>query len=440
MEPRGKKSSRASVERKQPVKRSTGSVIKYYTTFSNTIYDVLANRGWKEVRSESDWDFVWADREWVYASFDKLHLEPWQRLNHFRNGRELCRKDLMAKNIKRQRRLLEKENRLDEAQQYDFIPTTFVLPREYSMFVEEFKRSGGIWIMKPIGSAQGKGIFLFTRLNEISEWRPDLVRNMVKGGVKGGKDEDVKDVEAYVVQKYIQYPLLIGGKKFDMRLYCLITSFSPLKVFQYRRGFARFTNSRYSSDPDDIYNGFMHLTNVAIQKNAENYDERTGGKMELQALKLYLASRYGMERVDALFWEVQMIMVRALIAVQPIMISDRHCFEMYGYDIMIDQDLKPWLIEVNASPSLTANTREDYLMKTEMLHGMLDVIDMEQVLTGDEEHVSGWDVVYDNGYIEIDPEQCGYSTFLGTAIPEAAERAGRRTAPIEEQEGEEEEV
>jgi tubulin polyglutamylase TTLL9 len=162
--------------------------------------------------------------------------------------------------------------------------------------------------------------------------------------------------------------------------------------------------------------------------------------MELQALKLYLASRYGMERVDALFWEVQMIMIRALIAVQPIMISDRHCFEMYGYDIMIDQDLKPWLLEVNASPSLTANTREDYLMKTEMLHGMLDVIDMEQVLTGDEEHVSGWDVVYDNGYIEIDPEQCGYSTFLGTAIPEAPVRPGRRTAPVEEQEGEEEEV
>ena len=50
-----------------------------------------------------------------------------------------------------------------------------------------------------------------------------------------------------------------------------------------------------------------------------------------------------------------------------------------GYDLLIDENLKPWLIEVNASPSLTANTREDYLMKTEMLHGMLDVVDMEQV-------------------------------------------------------------
>ena len=119
-----------------------GKVIKYYCTFQNTIADVLAVRGWQEVNDEYNWDFVWADREWIYAACDKMHLEPWQRLNHFRNGRELCRKDLMAKNIKKRRRLLEKEGRTEEAQAYDFIPTTFLLPREYSMFVEEFKKSG----------------------------------------------------------------------------------------------------------------------------------------------------------------------------------------------------------------------------------------------------------------------------------------------------------
>ncbi len=401
-------------------RRSTTSggqqVIKYFTTFTNTIADVLASRGWREVEERDDWDFVWADREWVYAAFDKLHLEHWQRLNHYRNGRELCRKDLMAKNMKRRRRALEKEGRLEEAQSYDFIPTSFVIPREYSMFVEEFKKQGGIWIMKPIGGAQGRGIFLFTRLSEISDWKT-AYQALNKPQTTEKKKDDDKDIEAYVVQRYIQYPLLIGGKKFDMRLYSLVTSFSPLKVFQYRRGFARFTTTRYSSDPQSIYDGFSHLTNVAIQKTAENYDERTGGKMELQALKLYLMSIYGVERVDELFWEVQMIMLRSLLAVQSIMISDKHCFELYGYDIMIDADLKPWLLEVNASPSLTANTRDDYLMKTEMLHGMLDIVDMEGLLSGNEEHVSGWDLVYDNGYIEIDPERCGYSTFLGAAVP-----------------------
>lgn len=80
----------------------------------------------------------------------------------------------------------------------------------------------------------------------------------------------------------------------------------------------------------DVYNGFVHLTNVAIQKSAENYDERTGGKMDLQALKLFLTSRYGVDRIDVLFHEIQMIILKSLIAVQHIMINDRHCFELYG--------------------------------------------------------------------------------------------------------------
>ena len=106
-----------------------------------------------------------------------------------------------------------------------------------------------------------------------------------------------------------------------MRLYALVTSFSPLRVHQYRRGFARFTNSRYSSDIQDIYNSFMHLTNVAIQKTAENYDERTGGKMELQALKLYLMSCHGQDRIDALFWEIQVILLCYVSCIHAFMFS-----------------------------------------------------------------------------------------------------------------------
>ena len=57
----------------------------------------------------------WAEREWVYEVFDTMHLQPWQRINHFRNGRELCRKDNLIKNVKRFRRALEKEGRFVRA-------------------------------------------------------------------------------------------------------------------------------------------------------------------------------------------------------------------------------------------------------------------------------------------------------------------------------------
>ena len=167
----------------------------------------------------------------------------------------------------------------------------------------------------------------------------------------------------------------MGGKKFDLRLYVVVTSYSPLNVWIYRSGFARFTNARYNSDVSDITNNFMHLTNVAIQKTAEDYDKRTGGKWDLRRLKLHMMSQFGQETTDAVFWEMQMIIIRSLLSAQGVMINDKHCFELYGYDIMIDDTLKPWLIEVNASPSLSANTQEDYVMKCEMLNDVLGEVE-----------------------------------------------------------------
>ena len=69
----------------------------------------------------------------------------------------------------------------------------------------------------------------------------------------------------------------------------------------------------------------------------------------------------------------------------------------YGYDVLIDDQLKPWLIEVNASPSLSANTKEDYQLKCDMLHDCLDIVDVEARLRGDERSVGGFDLVYAAG-------------------------------------------
>lgn len=398
--------------------------VKFRCSFHNTIYDVLKARGFKETDADLDWDLFWCDKEWIHEVFDHIHLQAHQRVNHFRNHYELTRKDLLVKNLKRAQRQAQRDGLHEEARCFTACtPTTFVLPAEYSMFVEEFKRhqsSGSIWIMKPIGKSQGKGIFLFDKLGQISAWRqaPKWLQKEEESipARRRGDDKDEeekKEVEPYVVQKYLSDPLLIGGKKFDLRLYVLVTSYAPLVVYMYRSGFARFSHTRFTMDASDLSNNMVHLTNVAVQKHCDSYDEKRGGKWDLHHLKLYLMSREDPEKVNNLFCAIQDIVLFSLFAVQKVMIQDKHCFELYGYDIMISSDLKPWLIEVNASPSLTANTPSDYDLKFALLDDTLTILDFEKYLTGTEAQIGGFDLLYKNGSRIGPPQNAGYRSYLG---------------------------
>lgn len=269
------------------------------------------------------------------------------------------------------------------------------------MFVEEFKKERGkranklkkpIWIMKPISKSQGRGIFLFKDLKDIHDWKRDGKDR------KSGEDE----IETYIVQRYIERPLLIGGKKFDMRIYVLVTSYVPLRAWVYREGFARFSGTRYSID--HIEDTFVHLTNTAIQKTAPDYNPDRGAKWPLVNLRRYLTSSHGAIETNIAFRRINEVFYYSLQAVQDKIINDKHCFELYGYDVLFDEDLRVWLIEVNASPSFGASSEDDKIMKTNVLDDTFNVIDMEHKLRGDEKRIGGFDLLTD-----------AHESFLGCA-------------------------
>ena len=78
--------------------------------------------------------------------------------------------------------------------------------------------------------------------------------------------------ENYVVQEYLENPYLIDGLKFDLRIYVLIKSVNPLKIFVYREGLARFATDPFEKPKkSNINNKCMHLTNYAINKKNPNF-------------------------------------------------------------------------------------------------------------------------------------------------------------------------
>ncbi|XP_040837600.1 probable tubulin polyglutamylase TTLL9 isoform X2 [Ochotona curzoniae] len=332
--------------------REQRASIRFKTTLMNTLMDVLRHRpGWVEVKDEGEWDFYWCDVSWLRENFDHTYMDEHVRISHFRNHYEVAR-------------------------------------------------------------SQGKGIFLFRRLKDIMDWRKgtagrkltNLELQPTRSAITLSSSHEVKTaeeqkeelpVENYVAQRYIENPYLIGGRKFDLRVYVLVMSYIPLRAWLYRDGFARFSNTRFTLNSiDDQY---VHLTNVAVQKTSPDYHPKKGCKWMLQRFRQYLASKHGPEAVEGLFSDMDNIFIKSLQSVQKVIISDKHCFELYGYDILIDQDLKPWLLEVNASPSLTASSQEDYELKTCLLEDTLHVVDMEARLTGREKRVGGFDLMWNDG-------------------------------------------
>ena len=103
--------------------------------------------------------------------------------------------------MKKSSKSTDPELREKIAEVMSFFPTTYDLPDQWHMFVEEFKkerekRDGGkfskpIWIMKPISKSEGKGIFLFKDLKDIHDWKHN------------GKNRkgDTEEAESYIVQR-----------------------------------------------------------------------------------------------------------------------------------------------------------------------------------------------------------------------------------------------
>jgi hypothetical protein len=188
----------------------------------------------------NDWDVLWCGKG-QYLNFAAQSLDlprPWQSHNHCLGAGLLAgnkhsfvtHHNLMARRF---------------PQDYTHVPETFDLPIEHAALLARMKQQPDeMWIFKPSTGARGEGIRLVWEGSQV----PRTGRN--------------------TVQRYIEKPYLIEGRKVHLRLYVVLRDVEPLKVFVFKDGLALFASEVYSDDESERENVQVHLTNAAMMKHA----------------------------------------------------------------------------------------------------------------------------------------------------------------------------
>lgn len=306
---------------------------------------------------------------------------------------ELTRKKQLARNLTRLARLLPSE--------YNFLPSTLLLPEDFQSllnYLDDNERictsSSGdtqkprqplprTFLLKPDPGSQGKGIALAQSKGDIARW----VQAQEESGVR----------PTGVACQYVDRPMLLDGRKFDMRIYVLTLGGSglPLRAFIFSEGLARQSCHPYQTPNNtNLENRILHLTNWSIQRDVccdLNTEADINGwtsvpsKWALSRFKDWFREQ-GYNWADA-WQQIKRLVAKTLLAVAPAIQSacpsrsveqqryTGHNFELLGYDILLDERAMPWLLEVNSSPSLCLDTAADKAVKPELIRQALLLIE-----------------------------------------------------------------
>lgn len=235
--------------------------------------------------------------------------------------------------------------------------------------------------MKPDSLCQGKGIFL-------SRCIDDMLEKIAHNELLDEHQIDSKAVR-YVVQQYVEKPHLVEDLKYDLRLYVLVYGLNPLRIFLHSMAFARFCTEAYRKPTlKNMQNVFMHLTNYALNKEADNYEEANmntdeGHKRSLGAVLKILAAE-GAD-VDLLMQQIEQLIIKTVLTAQPSCnfnyrvcqpdcMDNSMAFQILGFDVLIDHKFKPLLLEVNGSPSFATDSPLDYKIKKNVIRDTLGLL------------------------------------------------------------------
>ena len=267
-----------------------------------------------------------------------------QLANHLENHFHISNKKAMFLNIRGYFERIGKEPG-------EIIPLTFHIKSyddpELSKFEECYNKFSkdsslkNIWIMKP-GEYTNRGMGI-TVEKDLAE---------IKAIIKKTESRRTN-----IIQKYIEKPLLISKRKFDIRCYGMMTSINgSLNGYWYNEGYLRTSCKEFTTK--NLANKYIHLTNDAVQKNNEEYGKyEAGNNLSYTDLQKYFDNNYPELNIDFkrdINSQIKTIITDSFRATYHKIDPNKklHTFEVFGFDFMLDDSFKMYLIEVNTNPCL----------------------------------------------------------------------------------------
>ena len=160
-----------------------------------------------------------------------------------------------------------------------------------------------------------------------------------------------------IVQKYLDNPLLYKNRKFDIRCFVLLD-------FNYNLFFCKEGHLKGSSELYNLYNSnkYIHITNYSLQKNSNNFElYEIGNEMSYKDFKNYLMTeKISLEKFDLMINQMKQLIKISFKSVSKKILKEKPgnilCFEIFGYDFILDNDFKLWILEINNNPGLSISS------------------------------------------------------------------------------------